>query len=104
MIEKPKTSGRIKTTIDTTGFFFKDQARRGRGRTPGGSGSSRGTGRRSGEGEERRPGRGEDRRGRGEDRRGRGEKRSFGGGGGGRRRDFAPNVEDEKDFPSLGAQ
>ena len=96
MIEKPKTSGRIKTTIDTTGFFFKDQARRGRGRTPGGPGTGRGVGRRSGEGEERRAGRGEDRRGRGE-------KRSFGGGGG-RRRDFAPNVEDEKDFPSLGAQ
>ena len=111
MIEKPKTSGRVKTTLDPS-FYFKDQARRGRGRTtgPGGRGSGpprddRGGNRRSFEENRREGGRGGGRRDFD------GGRREFegrrGGFGGNRarnnRRDRAPNVEDESDFPSLGA-
>ena len=95
VIEKPKTSGRIKTTLDPK-FFFKDPSRRG-GRGRGGPGrgppkdfeGNRREGSREGSG--RRPF-------------GDGGGRVGGGGGGrrGNRREKAPNVEDEGDFPSLG--
>ena len=96
VIEKPKTSGRTKTTLDAN-FFFKDPARRGgRGRERGGG---RGRGRGAGE-----SGRGRDEGGRSRDEGGRG--REEGGRrfrGGGRRGDYgrAPNVEDTHDFPNL---
>lgn len=48
VIEKPKTSGRVKQTLDSN-FFFRDPARRGgRGRSSGGRprGEGRGEGRR----------------------------------------------------------
>ena len=48
VIEKPKTSGRVKQTLDSN-FFFRDPARRGgRGRSSGGRprGEGRGDGRR----------------------------------------------------------
>lgn len=113
MIEKPKTSGRVKTTLDPN-FYFRDPARRGRGRTsgPGGRGGGPpredrgGPGNRRSFDENRREG------GRGGRRGFEGGRREFDGGrrggfGGGRgrsnRRDYAPNVEDESDFPSLGA-
>ena len=100
VIEKVKTSGRIKTTL-ASHFFFKEPARRGRGRSGGGRGGFEG-----GRGGFDRGDDGGGRRfqdgGRGSGGRGQG-----GGGGGGRRfnrRDRAPNVEDERDFPSLGGQ
>lgn len=109
-----KTSGRVKTTIESH-FFFKDPARRGRGRS-GGGGSSGGRGNFEGRGgggrssfEGNRGGfeGGRDRDGgRYEGGRYEGGRGSGGRGqGGGRRsnrRDRAPNVEDERDFPSLG--
>lgn len=94
-----KTSGRIKTTLESH-FFFKDPARRGRGRSGGGRGGfegNRGGGFDRGGGDE--GGRRFQDGGRGSGGRGQG--------GGGRRfnrRDRAPNVEDERDFPSLGGQ
>lgn len=88
VIEKPKTSGRIKTTLDAN-FYFKDPARRGgRGRSGERGGGGRGRG-----GEGRGRGRGE---GRGRDEgkgRFRGDRRSDHG--------RAPNVEDTADFPTL---
>lgn len=100
VIEKPKTSGRVKQTLDSN-FFFRDPARRGgRGRTPGGGRGGRGGGfeRR---GEERRSEGGFERRGGGGggfERRGDGEGRRYNR----ERRDKAPNVGDERDFPALG--
>ena len=41
VIEKVKTSGRVKTTLESH-FFFKDPARRGRGRSGGGRGGFEG--------------------------------------------------------------
>lgn len=132
VIEKVKTSGRIKTTLESH-FFFKDPARRGRGRSGGGGGrggfEGRGGGRSNFEGSrggfegnrDRDGGRYEGNRdrdgGRYESSRDRDGGRYEGGryeggrGSGGRgqgggrrfnRRDRAPNVEDERDFPSLG--
>ena len=90
MIEKPKTSGRIKTTLNAN-FFFKDPARRGRGRSERGGrgrGGEGGRGRGRGRGEGREDGVGEGRRFRGD----RGDRRDHG---------KAPNVEDTLDFPNL---
>lgn len=82
VIEKPKTSGRIKTTLDAS-FFFKDPARRGGrgrsgergGRGRGGEGRGRGRGRDEGKGRFKSDRRGDNTR--------------------------APNVEDTADFPTL---
>ena len=77
VIEKPKTSGRIKTTLNAN-FYFKEPARRGgRGRS----------GERGGRGRGRGDGKGEGRRFRGDR-----DRRDFG---------KAPNVEDTFDFPTL---
>ena len=109
VIEKVKTSGRVKTTLESH-FFFKDPARRGRGRSGGGRGGfegNRGGFERSDDGGGSGGGGGGG--GGGGDRRryqdgGRGSGGRGQGGGGRRfnRRDRAPNVEDERDFPSLG--
>ena len=105
VIEKVKTSGRIKTTLESH-FFFKDPARRGRGRSGGGRGGFEGG--RGGFDRSDRGDRGGDDGDRGGGRRFQDGGRGSGGrgqGGGGRRfnrRDRAPNVEDERDFPSLG--
>ena len=95
-----KTSGRIKTTLESH-FFFKDPARRGRGRSGGGRGGFEGN---RGGGFDR--GGGGDEGGRRFQDGGRGSGGRGQGGGGRRfnRRDRAPNVEDERDFPSLGGQ
>ena len=98
VIEKPKTSGRIKTTLDAN-FYFRDPARRGgRGR----SGERGGRGGRGGEGGRGRGGRGEG-RGRGGEGRNRDEGVAEGRRYRSERRDHgkAPNVEDTLDFPTL---
>ena len=100
-MEKYKTSGRVKTAVESN-FFFKDTSRFGRGGGPGKRGPDRRQfdEKQGQENRERRPRRSE---GGGSDRSDRGDRERRP-----RRYDSRPrdrsnfNVEDEKDFPSLG--
>ena len=98
MVEKYKSSGRVKMALESN-FFFKDTSRFSRGGGRGGGHGDRGG--RDPEERERRPRRSEGERERRPRRYDDDHRR---GGGSGRTRDRSSNfnVEDEKDFPSLG--